>query len=187
MVTFEFMSVSEFRPTIFFLLRFLGLYIVGNLIYGFYITSFEPRPDPLTHSVTKQTGVVLNICGFPVEVKDRTSKPTTDISYLGKSRLAVFEGCNGVNTMIIFLAFMIAFGPINKKLIWFILVGIIIIHLMNLFRITMLFLVSQYIPKAMYFTHKYFFTAILYVVIFALWFWWINKYALPKTHVGSGK
>jgi hypothetical protein len=43
-----------------------------------------------------------------------------------------------------------------------------------------LFLVSEYMPKAMYFTHKYFFTAILYVVIFALWLWWIRAFAMKK-------
>jgi hypothetical protein len=36
-------------------------------------------------------------------------------------------------------------------------------------------------PKAMYFTHKYFFTAILYVVIFVLWVWWVKKFSALKT------
>jgi exosortase family protein XrtF len=174
------MSFKEFKPTIFFLLKFIGLYLAGNILYGLYITSFEPRPDPVTHSVTVQTGIVLNVCGFRVDVADRENKPTTDINYFGKSKLAVFEGCNGLNTMIIFVAFLLAFGPISKPLLWFIPLGILIIHFANLCRITLLFLVSEYFPNAMYFTHKYFFTAILYVVIFSLWVWWVKVYSLPK-------
>jgi hypothetical protein len=35
-------------------------------------------------------------------------------------------------------------------------------------------------PRYLYFTHKYFFTAILYVVVFVLWIWWVRRYATDK-------
>lgn len=171
------MSINEFKPTIFFLLKFVGIFIIGNLLYGVYITSYEPTVDPLTHSVTAQTAIVLNVCGYPVQVEDRATKPTSDISYLGTGKLAVYEGCNGINTMIIFVAFVVAFGPTSRAMLWFIPLGLVLIHFVNLLRITLLFLVSEHIPKAMYFTHKYFFTAIIYVVIFCLWLWWVRVYA----------
>lgn len=172
------MSFREFRPTIFFLLKFVGLYLVGNLLYGFYITSFEPRPDPVTHSVSEQTGIILNVCGYSIDVRDRETRPTTDLNYLGKAKLSIYEGCNGINIMVIFVAFLLAFGPVARPLIWFVPLGLLIIHFANLCRILLLFFVSEYMPKAMYFTHKYFFTAILYVVIFALWLWWIKRYSV---------
>lgn len=171
------MSIKEFRPTIVFLLKFVVLYLVGNLLYGLYITSFEPRPDPVTHLVSEQTGIILNVCGYAVDVEDRTNRPTTDLNYLGKAQLSIYEGCNGINVMVIFVAFLLAFGPISRPLLWFIPLGLLIIHFANLCRILLLFFVAEYMPKAMYFTHKYFFTAILYVVIFALWFWWIKRYS----------
>jgi exosortase family protein XrtF len=174
------MSLKEFKPTILFLLKFVFIYIIGNFLYGIFVTSFEPRPDPMTRFVTAQTGIVLNVCGFSVDVKDRDDKPTSDITYFGKGRLAVYEGCNGLNTMIIFVAFVIAFGPVSKTLYWFIPLGLLIIHFANLCRITLLFLVSEYLPKAMYFTHKYLFTAVLYAVIFALWVWWVRKYSFRE-------
>jgi exosortase family protein XrtF len=175
------MSFSEFRPTILFLVKFVGIYLVGNILYGLYITSYEPRPDPVTHVVSKQTALVLNTCGYQVEAADRQQKPTTDLMYLGRAKLSVYEGCNGLNTMIIFVAFLFAFGPVSKTLIWFIPAGLMIIHLMNLARISLLFFVSEYMPDAMYFTHKYFFTAILYVVIFVLWVWWVKRYSRIST------
>lgn len=174
------MSIKEFKPTIIFLLKFLGLYLAGNILYGLYITSFEPRPDPVTHSITVQTGIVLNTCGFRVDVEDHTNRPTTDITFFGKRKLAVYEGCNGLNTMIIFVSFLLAFGPVSRPLLWFMPLGLLVIHFANLCRITLLFLVSEFMPRAMYFTHKYFFTAILYVVIFALWFWWVKAYGIPN-------
>jgi exosortase family protein XrtF len=173
------MSLKEFKPTILFLTKFLGIYLIGNFLYGLYITSYEPKPDPVTHVVTVPTAGIINACGYPVETRDRAAKPTTDIVYLGSNILSVYEGCNGINTMIIFLAFLFAFGPISKPLWWFAPLGVLIIHLMNLGRISLLFFVTEYMPRAMYFTHKYFFTAILYVVIFVLWVWWVRRYAKP--------
>jgi exosortase/archaeosortase family protein len=80
--------------------------------------------------------------------------------------------------MIIFVAFLVAFGPMRKALLWFIPVGLLIIHGINLARIALLFWVSLYMPDFMYFTHKYLFTAILYVVVFLLWIGWVKRFAL---------
>jgi exosortase/archaeosortase family protein len=80
-----------------------------------------------------------------------------------------------MNTMIIFVAFMVAFGPLNKAIAWFIPMGLVIIHIANLGRILMLFFVAEYRPDAMYFIHKYVFTAALYLIIFGLWLLWLNR------------
>jgi exosortase family protein XrtF len=179
------MSFKEFRPTIIFLVKFVIIYLAGNLIYGLYITSFEPRADPVTNVVAVQTGIVLNICGYRVDVEDRENRPTTDINYFGKAKLSIYEGCNGVNVMVIFIAFLFAFGTPNRNLLWFIPLGLMIIHFANLCRILLLFFVAEYLPKAMYFTHKYLFTAILYLVIFALWLWWIRSYSPLKKNAAG--
>jgi exosortase family protein XrtF len=168
-------DLKEFKPTAIFLAKFLGLYLAGNLLYGLYITNFYPRPDPVTNIVTNQTAFLLTACGWPVTTYPSDKKPTTSIVYDRKGVLAVYEGCNGLNTMIIFLAFVFAFGKWTNKILWFIPVGLLIIHLANLARIGLLFFVSQYRPSYMYFTHKYLFTAVLYVVVFLLWVWWVRK------------
>lgn len=167
-------------PTILFLVKFIVIYIVGNFLYGLYATAYEPSPDPATYWVTDQAAMVLTACGWSTDAENRTDKATTELSHDGKRILAVYEGCNGINVMIIFVAFLVAFGPIGNKLLWFIPLGLLIIHLMNLARITLLFWVSMYWPDYMYFTHKYFFTAILYVVVFVLWVWWVRKYTTQK-------
>lgn len=173
-------SFSEFKPTFFFLLKFIGIYIVANLLYGMFVTHYEPGPDPITANVAGQTAVVLEVCSWPVEVLDNEKRPTTELISENKRILSVYEGCNGINVMIIFVAFLVAFGPINKTLAWFIPLGLLILHVINLLRISLLFWVALYRPEAMYFTHKYFFTAILYVVIFVLWMIWVRKFSLMK-------
>lgn len=172
--------MKEFTPTILFLAKFVGIYLVGNFLYGLYATAYEPAPDPATYWVTDQTAKVLTVCGWPTVAEDRADKATTELSYDGKRILAVYEGCNGINVMIIFVAFLVAFGPLTKQLLWFIPVGLLVIHLMNLARITLLFWVSIYMKDYMYFTHKYLFTAILYIAVFILWVWWVRMFASKK-------
>ena len=138
--------LKEFKPTILFLVKFIGIYLVANLLYGIYVTAYSPGPDPITSLASRQTAVALGICGWPSTTFDNDKKPTTLLIHEGRNVLAVYEGCNGVNIMIIFVAFLFAFGPIGKPLWIFALIGIVLIHLMNLLRISVLFWVVLYLP-----------------------------------------
>jgi len=171
--------IKEFKPTIFFLLKFFGLYLIGNLLYGWYVTSWYPQPDPLTQWVTSQSAMVLDLFGYDTSVHDYPGKPTTYIAWNGKGIVSVYEGCNGLNVVIVFLAFLFAFGPYKKALAWFTPLGLLIIHVANLGRIVLLFLVSIHMPDVLYFTHKYLFTAFIYLFVFLLWIWWVVKLAKP--------
>ncbi|MEO5979877.1 MAG: exosortase family protein XrtF [Chryseolinea sp.] len=171
------LSLKEFRPTILFLAKFVGIYVIMSLLYGAFISSYEPLSDPPTHVVAVQTSSFLNVCGWTTRAVDSKSNPTTVISSGERRVLAVYEGCNGLNVMIIFVAFVFAFGPLNNKLLWFIPAGLLTIHLANLSRIILLFWVSLYQPNATYFLHKYLFTAFLYVVVFVLWIVWVRRYS----------
>lgn len=168
------MNIHEFKPTILFLVKFIGIYLVGNFVYGLFVESFSPEPDPATRWVSEQTGFVLTTCGWPVDVYDHHRKASSLLRYEDREVLSVYEGCNGINTMIIFAAFLVAFGPVNRRMLWFLPLGVLLIHLANLGRISLLFLVSTYRPDYMYFVHKYFFTAVLYAVIFLLWVVWMG-------------
>lgn len=174
-------TLREFLPTIMFLGKFLGIFLVSSILYGAYVTAFEPGPDPVTSVVAQHTSNALAICGWNTSVHDNVRKPTTEIDYQNKSILSIYEGCNGINVMIIFVAFLMAFGPVNKRLLWYIPLGLLILHLCNLFRISALFWVSMNKPDFMYFLHKYFFTAALYVVTFLLWVIWVRMYLPAKT------
>ncbi|HTF20622.1 MAG TPA: exosortase family protein XrtF [Chryseolinea sp.] len=173
-------TIREFLPTIIFLAKFLGIYLVASLLYGAYVTSFEPGPDPATRAVAQQTSVALGVCGWATSAHDNGRKPTTEVAYRNRDILSIYEGCNGINVMVIFVAFLLAFGPMNRRLWWYAPLGLLAIHLCNLLRIAVLFWVSLNEPDFMYFLHKYFFTAALYVVTLTLWVIWVRMYLRPK-------
>ncbi|MBL3655374.1 exosortase family protein XrtF [Fulvivirga sediminis] len=175
------MNISEFKPAILFIVKFLVLYLGLNLLYGFYIDTYSPSPDPITVVVTNQVSGVMSAFGNGVEASDNQEKPSVFLSLNGYNILSVYEGCNGLNVMIVFLVFLLSYGKPIKKLYWFIPMGLVGVHLFNLIRIILLFWVAQDFPEMMYFAHKYLFTAFLYIIVFLMWFWWVVKlYKLPS-------
>ena len=85
------------------------------------------------------------------------------------------ESCSGLKQMLQFSLLMILFpGPWIKKL-WFIPLGIIVMHLTNLFRVVGLAVVMNTRPQYWDFSHDYIFRPIFYVVIFGLWLYWVER------------
>jgi exosortase family protein XrtF len=165
---------KEFKPAFRFLFVFLGLYLVANVIYGLWIESYAYRPDPATWEVTRQTSKVLNLLGYHTAADGNTQGPTAFLSNDVKVILTTYEGCNGINVMIVFVAFLAAFGGALKKLSWFLPLGMVLIHLSNLARIVLLYVVAVGYHHYFYYVHKYVFTAAIYVMVFALWIVWVR-------------
>ena len=166
---------TEFRPTFHFVGLFLVVFIVGNVVYGLFVSYFDPEPDPLTILVTKQSSSFLNLIGFETTTFIHSSLATISILNKGRAIVSVYEGCNGVNIMVVFLAFLIAFPkPARSPVRWVGFLGCILIHLINVMRIDVLFGVAFYYPEFLYIYHKYIFTATIYGIVFLLWLLWVR-------------
>jgi len=166
--------IKEFKPALRFLGVFVGFYLVMNLLYGWWITTHN-EADPATVWVTQQSSGLLNLFGEDTHTKPKVTAPTISILKGSRSVVNVYEGCNGINVAIVFLAFIIAFGGDKKKMMWFIPLGLVIIHVANLLRVSGLYLVAEYFQQYFYYVHKYAFTASIYLIVFVLWWWWIEK------------
>lgn len=163
------------KPAFTFLIKFVVIYLVGNTLYGVFIKSFQPAPDPLTVSIAYQTSAVLSTFGYEAYYVRNPAGPTAFIYEGKKIILNVYEGCTGINVMIIFAAFLVAFGGRVKTFLWFLPIGLLIIHIFNLLRLLMLFLSAKLSETYFYYFHKYIFTVILYLVVFVLWYVWITR------------
>ena len=173
-------ELRRFFPALLFVGKFLLLYTIGNLLYGWMIELYAPRPDPVTEWVSHQTAGILTVTGYSTLAVPSDSGPTIVLNWGDKRILAVYEGCNGVNVMIVFLAFMVGIGPYSKKFLWFVVAGLTLIHVMNLLRLLGLCLIALHLPEQFYFVHKYLFTSVLYVVIFSCWLLWFRISGLKK-------
>lgn len=168
--------LEEFRPALLFLGKFLLLYFVANIVYGIYIESFDEKPDGLTHLVSAQSAAVLKCFGYNTTWEDAAGVPKVALKDGGHVVLNVYEGCNGINVMIVFAAFIFAFGGPVRPVWIFLIAGLVIIHLFNLARVGLLFYLAVGDSPQFYYYHKYFFTAVLYAVVFGLWAIWVIRF-----------
>lgn len=95
--------------------------------------------------------------------------------FTNQSAMYINNSCSGLKQMLQFALLMMIYpGPWLKKL-WFIPLGLVIMHLTNLFRVVGLAVVMNNWPWHWDFSHDYLFRPFFYVVIFMLWVWWVEK------------
>lgn len=167
------MNFSDFKPALRFLLIFLSVYFLLNLFYGIWIETLGNHPDTATQWVSNQSAAIVRGLGGEAQAIPNPEGPTIRMVSGDRVILNVFEGCNGLNVIIVFLAFVLAFGGALKKMLWFIPLGILVIHIFNLLRILLLYFLSNSHSTYFYYFHKYFFTAAIYLAVFFLWWLWI--------------
>lgn len=165
--------LREYKPALIFLARFIGIYLVGNILYGLWIESYD-KADPLTREATRQTSGVLNVFGFHTTIQDKADAATVSLMQGTRVVVNVYEGCNGINVLIVFVAFLVAYRGRWKANWWYLPLGMLVIHIANLSRIALLFVTALRYQDMFYYFHKYFFTAILYAVVLVLWAGWVR-------------
>ena len=95
---------------------------------------------------------------------------------MGAGHVGVHSGCSGLKQFLEWIVLMTFFpGPWKHKA-WFIPLGLVVIHLVNIFRISGLSILLIYFPEHWKFTHDYIWRPFFYVVMFLLWVWWVEKF-----------
>jgi exosortase/archaeosortase family protein len=90
-------------------------------------------------------------------------------------KLLLGESAAGFKQMCQFAILILLFNGQWKKKAWFIPVGIIILHLTNIFRILCLVVIAMHWPKQIQYAHDNWLRIIYYIVIFGLWLLWVEK------------
>lgn len=128
--------------------------------------------EPFTAGVAKVSGVALNLIGQDIEMQG---------TGIRNSRFAVNirNGCNGVETMIIFLAAVFAFPASWKARGIGLVFGLLAIQLVNLIRVVALFLTGAYFPKFFDSSHTVVWQTIVILFGVFLWIFWANRFAVP--------
>jgi exosortase/archaeosortase family protein len=92
----------------------------------------------------------------------------------------VNRSCSGLKQFYQWFFLMLLYpGPWRHKA-WFIPLGLVIIHFVNIFRIVSMTFVTMTIPQHWDFMHDYVLRPFFYVVMFFLWVWWNEKFYLKQ-------
>ncbi len=137
---------------------------------------FSETEQFLAHQVfVPAVWLVENVLHYPVKMPDNT------LFFAKNSYVAVEGACSGLKQFYQWTVLMILFpGPWRKKL-WYIPLGLIVIHINNIIRIVILSVVVVHWPQHWDFIHMWILRPFFYVVIFALWVVWVEKIRDKKT------
>ena len=152
------------RRSAFFLIRFVVLLVV------FYaIVASHPVNDavivPFTSAIARVSAVILNVLGEQVTVNGTEIRSS-------RFAVAIENGCNGVETALLFGAAVLAFpAPWRRRLLG-LLFGFVAIQIINLVRVVSLFLVGVHRPALFGTSHTILWQSIVVlcgVLLFLLW------------------
>lgn len=157
-------------------IAFLGKFL---LFLTLFFVAVAPKPmdeafvKPFTNLVAKAGGAVCSALG------ENTSMTGTIIR---SPRFAVDikNGCNGLETMFIFAAGVLAFpSPWKPKLLG-LLVGMAAIQLVNLVRIVALFFTGVFFPELFEQSHTVVWQAIVVLAGVLFFLLWASRFARPR-------
>ena len=171
--------LSKQSPLLVFFIRAILLYTTWFTFYYLYIEPKTTIDENFITHIIHFSDLILNTLKFKtfVETGDRTFQLIGIVGGNSNPGVWVGTGCNAITLFALFSIFIISFpGKIKNKL-WFIPLGLIVIHLVNVIRVCALAVIAYYNYNLLNFNHTYTFTILVYSIIFVLWVWWVKKYS----------
>lgn len=163
----------------FFILKALALYSLCYFLYEFVIKKYTKLDQLFVRKI-------INLCSWILEqfgYKTFASRDVDDMQVMGidgSNGVWIGGPCNGITLMFLFAVFVIAYPGSIKNKLWYIPLGIIAVHALNIIRIVGLAIIALHDPYSLDFNHTYTFTFIAYSFVFMLWMIWVNKLSETK-------
>jgi exosortase family protein XrtF len=153
------------------------LYLLWLVVYEFWLHPLGFIDRAVIDNIIWISGGLIEFLGFELIGEFPFDEGIRTIGIDGTHGVWVGDPCNGITLFSLFMGFVLAYpGPIKSKL-WFIPLGLILIHIINVVRVSALVLIVYYAPDTLEFNHTYTFTLIVYGFVFLLWWFWANKLA----------
>lgn len=157
-------------------IRFLALFVV-ILGGGFTLLSLNAVND---HAVEPFTAGVARVSGFFLRLMDSSVEMEGTVVRNPAFAVNIRNGCNGVETMIIFLAAVIAFPASWAARTIGLVLGILAIQVVNLVRVVALFLTGVHFPDFFDSSHTVVWQTVVILCGVLLWIFWANRFAVPR-------
>lgn len=139
----------------------------------------------LTSNVAYLTAKSGEIFGYSsrVEVVNDELEPNhvNGIVYFdNEPALKVADSCNGLELFALYIGFIVCFpGSVKWKFI-FSVCGTLLLFLLNVLREFVLAINYLYFRSTFDFNHKYTYAIAVYLVVFLIWRFWLNRFSAIK-------
>jgi len=156
------------RPTLLFLAKAVAIYGVWYVLYDLWLLPDGRLDAWISRSVVHVGAFGLDLVGFDAMTNART------LTLPGTAGIRVVDGCNGIGSIGLFVGFVVAFPGRAWRRAWFVPLGILVIYLSNVGRVTGLLLLQNYWDAGFGAAHSVGAPMFFYTVIFGLWVLWVN-------------
>ena len=159
-----------------FLLIGGSAYVGWLILYHNVIQEYTNWDYYLNLNIVQLSKGLLNVFGVETFI-DIESDHVVLVNSDSFSALWVGDQCNGFKLFSIFSIFILAFPGNWKNKLWFVPMGILLVHLANIIRVCALMMINDNNPDYLHFNHLYTFTIFVYAIIFLLWLWYARKFS----------
>jgi exosortase family protein XrtF len=166
------MNTKKF--VILFLVKATLCYLLWYFIYEQWLAKVGWLDEIIINNLVVVTNNILIFMGYTTFLFEHT------LGIDGSNGVYIGTPCNGLELMALFSGFVLIFNGSWKNKIWYIPFGVIIIHILNIFRVLSLAIIAKVAPETLDFNHKYTFTLMLYLIVFLGWVIWVKRFALKK-------
>jgi exosortase family protein XrtF len=161
---------------------FLKAAILYSSWIGLYYYFLEPQTlldERVISHIVHVSAFLLRAVGYSTfeETRDTTFQLVGIVGGINNPGVWIGTACNAISLFALFSIFIFSFPGSWKHKIWFIPMGLMIIHIANVLRVSLLAIIAFKNVKYLNFNHTYTFTILIYSIIFILWMWWINKFS----------
>jgi exosortase/archaeosortase family protein len=154
-----------------------AIYLVWLVVYNVFIKEYTIWDYYLNYNIADLTVMFFSWINVEAAMEIDSDHVIVSFPFSNYRGVWVGDNCNGFKLFSIFSIFLIAYPGNWKSKLWFIPLGILIVHLANITRVMSLVAINDSNPAYLDFNHDYTFTLFVYSIIFGLWYWWLKKYA----------
>jgi exosortase family protein XrtF len=159
---------ARYGPVLRFLAKAVAIYGVWYVLYDLWLLP-DGRLDALvSQTVVHASHVVLSGLGIDAVVDGRS------IELAQASGIQIVDGCNGISTIGLFAGFVLAFPGTARRRAVFLPLGIAVIYLANVARVSLLAGLQVHWPTAFESVHSLGAPAFFHLIVFGLWVLWAN-------------
>jgi exosortase family protein XrtF len=155
------------------------LYLSLYFLHQFVVRRYTYYDQKFIGFIIENSEFFLNSMGYKT-FKVLQDRDIQVIGIDGSNGVWVGSNCNAISLFSLFAVFVIAYPGNVKNKLWFVPVGILAIHFINVFRVMALAIIARSSPESLDFNHTYTFTFLVYTFIFVLWIIWVNKFASKR-------
>ncbi len=149
-----------------FLVKVIAIYVFWYVLYHGWLLPDGRLDLFVSRNIVSVTANLLQISGYEVFTFDRM------IGIGPANGLEIIDGCNGIETIGLFIGFVVAYPGSNVRRWLFIPTGMILIYLVNVLRIYFLAIIQYHWFPGFQINHDYTFTLIFYLVVIAMCVIW---------------